>query len=84
VSLFNAGGTPTLAESMSTGSASFVASVSETVTFTIEQPDDNYLVLLDVPTVLVRAAVTNRTSSDFTIDTDVAFTGTIDFTVVRK
>lgn len=84
VSLFNAGGTPTLAESMSTGSASFVASVSETVTFTIEQPDDNYLVLLDVPTVLVRAAVTNRTSSDFTIDTDVACTGTIDFTVVRK
>jgi len=81
--LVNSGGTPTLAESMSTGSASFVASVSETVTFTIEQPDNNYRVLLENPDATVTLAVTNKLAASFDIVSSIAFTGTVGWTVIR-
>jgi hypothetical protein len=81
--LVNSGGTPTLAESMATGSASFVASVSETVTFTVEQPDNSYRVLLESPDATVTLAVTNKLAASFDIVSSAALTGTVGYTVVR-
>lgn len=77
-------GTPTLQESIVSGSESFVASALEVVSFNISQPDASYLVFLDVPTLGVSAAVTARTSSNFTISTSAPYTGVIGFTVVRQ
>lgn len=81
--LVNSGGTPTLAESMATGSTSFVASVSETVTFTVEQPDNSYRVLLESPDATVTLAVTNKLAASFDIVSSAALTGTVGYTVIR-
>ena len=83
VGLVNAGGSPTLAETMATGAVGFVASNSEAVTFTVEQPDAAYTVLLDVPTVAVRAAVTARDAAGFTVSTDVLCNDTVRYTIFR-
>jgi hypothetical protein len=77
-------GTPTLQESLVSGTQSFVASASESVLFNILQPDTSYRVFLDVPTTAVVAAVTARTTSGFTISTSVPYTGSIGFTVIRQ
>lgn len=81
--LVNAGGTPTFAETLATGSLDFAASDTETVTFTVNQPDDDYKVLLDIPGVLY-GGVTARTDSDFTVELSGVFTGTVGYTVVRS
>jgi hypothetical protein len=81
--LVNSGGTPTLAESMATGSTSFVASVSETVSFTIEQPDNNYRVLLESPDATVTLAVTNKLAASFDIISSIALTGTVGWVINR-
>jgi hypothetical protein len=77
------GGTPTLAESKSLGSQVFTASVLETVTFTIPQPDTSYTVLLESPTTTETLAVTTKTAASFDIAASAAVTGTVGFTVVR-
>lgn len=78
------GGTPTLKESSFSGIQSFIISNSETVTFGIPQPDNDYLVILDVPTTLVTAAVTTRITTSFVISTTVLCTGTIGYSVIRQ
>ena len=77
-------GAGTLRETMSVGTVSFVASALEVVPFGVDQPDAGYTVLLDVPTLTVTAAVTSRTTSDFTVETSAPFTGTIGYSVVRQ
>jgi len=77
-------GTPTLQETAYAGVQSFVASSSETITFGIPQPDNNYLVLLDVPTILVTAAFTTRTPTSFVISTTGLCTETIGYSVIRQ
>jgi hypothetical protein len=77
-------GTPTLRETLVSGTKSFVASSSELVFFNIPQPDTSYFVFLDVSTTAVIAAVTARTTSGFTISTSVPYTGSIGFTVIRQ
>ena len=77
-------GTPTLQETSFSGVQSFSASNSETISFAIPGPDNNYLVLLDVPTILVTAATTSRTASSFVISTSVLCTGTIGYSVIRQ
>lgn len=77
-------GAGTLRETMLVGTVAFVASASEAVTFGVAQPDANYTVLLDVPTLAVSAAVTARTASGFTVDTSAPHTGSIGYTVVRQ
>ena len=79
-----ASGTPTLAETMRSGFVSFLLSSSETVTLDVPQPDTNYVVLLDVPSVFTTAAVTSRTTASFVVDTSVACTGDINYAVVRQ
>lgn len=78
------GGTPTLQESSYTDSVGFVASALEVVTFSILQPDANYRIFLDVPSVAVWAGVTSRTSTDFTVETSGPLTGVVGYTVVRQ
>ncbi len=77
-------GTPTLEESGVSGTQNFVASALETVSFGVPQPDASYQVFLDVPTLVVTAAVTARTASGFTVTTSAPYTGVIGFTVVRQ
>jgi hypothetical protein len=77
-----ASGTPTLAEN-STGTVSFTASSSEIVTFSVEQPDANYSVLLDLPSVGTSAAITVRTSSGFTVTTSGIYTGDVYYNLIR-
>jgi hypothetical protein len=77
-------GTPTLAESKRLGFISFAASVSETVTFDVLQPDVNYVVTLDIPSVFVTAAVSSRTTSSFVLDTSVPCTGDINYAILRQ
>jgi hypothetical protein len=77
-------GSPTLQETFRSGTRSFVASSSESVLFGIDQPDTDYQVQLDVPTLAVSAAVTARTVSGFTISTSGVYTGSIGFSVFRQ
>lgn len=79
-----AGGTPTLQESLSLGSQNFAASASETVTFAIPQPDANYRVFVDPPTVAEVVAVTARTAASFTISASAAITGDVGYSVMRS
>ncbi len=77
-------GFPTLQESTFSGFVGFVASNSEILTFDIPAPDSSYLVLLDVPTLAVTAAVTSKNSNGFTISTSGAVTGDIGYSVIRQ
>ena len=81
--LVNAGGTPTLAEALAAGSVGFVASDTEAVTFTVEQPDADYTVSLDIPGVLY-GGVTARDEAGFTVDLSAVLTGTVRYTVTRS
>lgn len=77
-------GAGTLQENAMVGSVTFNASTSETVTFWVAQPDTQYQVMLDIPSLGVAGAVTSRTTSNFTIETSVAFTGNIGYTILRQ
>lgn len=77
-------GTPTLEESVVSGTRSFVASSSEVVSFNVLQPDTSYWVFLDVPVLGLTAAVTARTTAGFTISTSAPYTGSIGFSVIRQ
>lgn len=83
-SLTLAGGAPTLEESHLIDTLEFVASVSETYTFDIAQPDTGYTVLLESPDPGVVLAVTNKTVSGFDVESNVALTGTVGLSIVRK
>lgn len=82
-SVANAGGSPTLAESLATGTLAFDDSVAETVTFEIPQPDTGYQVSLESPSSGVTLAVTNKLVGSFDIVASVAFTGTVGYAVSR-
>ena len=82
--LTNAGGSPTLAETVSEGTKGFVASVSETVTFTIPQPDTSYRVSLESPSSAVTLAVANKLAASFDIVSSGALTGTVGYVVSRS
>jgi hypothetical protein len=79
----NSGGTPTLAETVSSGSVAFVASVLETTTFDVPQPDTNYSVHLDSSVLGNIPQVTAKTTADFTIETPGPLTDTVRYTVIR-
>ena len=78
------GGTPTLSESNITGFLTFAGSSSEVYSFEVDQPDTDYVVLLDTPSVAVTAAVTSRTVSGFTVETSAPVTGDVNFSVMRQ
>jgi hypothetical protein len=78
-----AGGTPTLAEPRSMGTQVFATSASETITFTVAQPDTNYTVLLENPDTGTVLAVTNKTTADFDIEAAPALLGTVGYSIVR-
>lgn len=70
------GGTPVALEPSILVSVTFSSSTSETVTFDIEQPDANYLVLLesgDFPSL----SVTNKTVSGFDIEASAPHSGVV-------
>lgn len=77
------GGNPTLAESRVIGSQAFAASATETVAFTISQPDAAYQVLLESPTTAETLAVTAKAAGSFDIGASGVITGTVGYTVVR-
>lgn len=77
-------GAGTLRETMAVGTIVFAASVSETVTFPVAQPDTSYVVVLDVGTLAVTAAVTARTTASFTVGTSAPHTGIIGYTILRQ
>jgi hypothetical protein len=78
------GGTPTLRESQSMGAQVFAASTNETVSFTIDQPNTSYLVLLESPSDITTLAVDNKTVSSFRIRANIALTGTVGYSIVRS
>jgi hypothetical protein len=78
-----AGGTPTLAEPHTRGEQGFVASLSESVGYTIPQPDTDYTVLLESPTTATVLAVTNKLTTGFDIESDSNITGTVGYSIVR-
>ena len=82
--LTEAGGTPTLAESMLVGSQSFAVSASEAIAFDIAQPDAAYMVALDCPDAGTVANATAKAASGFTISLDGAITGTVYYSVLRQ
>ena len=77
------GGAPTLAESRSSGSEAFAASVSQTVSFTIAQPDANYTVLLENPQSANVLSVQNKLAASFDIVPAGAITGTVGYVIFR-
>jgi hypothetical protein len=62
----------------------FVASISETVSFDLDQPDTSYAVFLDSPMLGVIPQVTTKTTTDFTIQTPAPLTGGVYYTVLRQ
>lgn len=81
--LTNAGGAPTLGETVAVGTQAFVASVSETITFTVPQPDTSYRVALESPSSTVTLAVTNKLAASFDIVSSAALTDTVGYVVSR-
>jgi hypothetical protein len=73
----------TLAETTLAGSVVFAATLSETVTFDVSQPDTNYTVLVDADALALFAA-TARSTTGFTISTTAPFTGTVQYVVIRS
>ena len=78
-----AGGAPTIRESRSIGSQAFVASSSETVTFTVAQANASYTVLLETPTTAETYAVQNKLAASFDIVVSGAISGTVGYVVLR-
>jgi hypothetical protein len=74
-------GTPTLAESMASGSVVFAASSAEPVVFLVEQPDIAYAVYVDGPSPGWASA---QTATGFIINFSVLATGLVRYTVVRQ
>ncbi|MDB4278174.1 hypothetical protein N9917_01090 [Deltaproteobacteria bacterium] len=74
-------GTPTLAESMFTGSVAFAASASEAVVLPVPQPDALYSVVVsaDEP-----SSVSAKTAAGFTIDLTGAVTEAVLYTIIRQ
>jgi hypothetical protein len=79
-----AGGTPTLAEPHSMSTEAFVASASQSIAFTVSQPDTSYMVLLESPTAPLFMAVVNKTAAGFDIQVAPDLTGTVDYSIVRS
>ena len=82
-SLTLTGGTPTLAESVSIGTATFAVSSSESVAFIIDQPDTTYYVLLENPQTAETLGISAKLVGGFDIDSSGAMTGTVGYTVMR-
>lgn len=82
--LTEAGGTPTLAESVYVGSQAFAASASESITFDLDQPDTSYMVALDIPTAGTTGNATNKATTGFDIELSGAITGTVYYSVLRQ
>jgi len=78
-----ASGTPTLAENKVLGSVAFAASNSGAYAFDVTQPDSNYSVLLENPSIAATLAVSNKTTAGFDIDSNAVFTGTVGLLIVR-
>ena len=76
-------GTPTLDVDVIQGSLTFADSLAETYTFPIPQPDTDYSVYIDCPVLGIVPQVTEKTTTDITIETGTSLTGTIRFTVMR-
>jgi hypothetical protein len=79
-----AGGTPTLAESVFTGSVAFAASSSEAVLLEVPAPDATYAVLVDCPDATDIPQATVKAATGFTLTTSVAVTGAVFYTVMRQ
>jgi len=79
-----AGGTPTLQETLLTGTAAFVASAAEAVVFDIPQPDATFLVVLDSPTIAEILGVTARSTTGFTISASGVINGSVGYAVMRS
>ena len=79
-----AGGTPTLAEPHSMGTQAFAASATESIAFTVAQPDTTYTVLLENPDTGTVLAVANKTTAGFDIQAAPALTGTVGYSIVRS
>lgn len=76
-------GAGTVAEDRQIGTLSFAASASENVSFSVDQPDDQYQV--SVETELTESVgVTSKTSSGFTLSFSAPQTTTISYEVSRK
>jgi len=78
-------GTPTLSESKITDTAAFGPpdALTKAYTFTVNQPDANYTVLLESPTTTTVLAVANKTVTGFDVNASVAFTGTVGLSIFR-
>lgn len=79
-----AGGTPTLEESLYTGSVVFAASALEVVNFEVPAPDTSYAVLLDCPDPTAIPQATVKAAVGFTLTTPAPITGTVFYTVSRQ
>jgi hypothetical protein len=77
------GGTPTLRESQSIGTQAFAASTNETVSFTVDQPDASYLVLLESPSDITTLSIDAKATGGFIIRANPALTGTVGYSIVR-
>jgi len=74
-------GTPTLADSMFSGSVAFAASASEAVVLPVPQPDALYSVLASAS---VPASISSKTAAGFTIGLTGPVTETVFYTIVRQ
>lgn len=83
-SVVSGGGDPILTESATMGTAAFVASVSETVLFSIPGPDAVYMISLESPDPSVTLAVTNKLAASFDIVASEAFTGSVNWAAYRS
>lgn len=79
-----AGGTPTLAEPHIRGEREFVASTSETITFDIPGPDDNYTVLVENPSPTSTLAIRNKTATEFRIEATPGISDFVGYSIVRS
>ena len=79
-----AGGTPTLEETVLSGTIVFTNSSSETVEFDVPNPDSNYRVSLESPTVAQIIGVTAKDENGFTVEFSGLVTGTVGWVVQRN
>lgn len=77
------GGTPTFEEDVLSGSVSFAASSSETVSFGYTQTDALYKVICTGSDASIICGVTAKTTTGFTVETSAPLTGTVDYIVRR-
>lgn len=72
-----------LSRSPVSGSAAFDAATTVVVALNPGLPDDQYNVLLDIPTD-TRFWVTNKSASGFMLNADTSNSATLGYTIVRR